>query len=73
MSDPTPKKLAISRDEIRAIYVEGEDAIIALVERLLQQIVVLEEWVKALENQLAKNSRNSSKATSAKESTHSLE
>lgn len=65
MSDSTSKKLAISRDEIRAIYADGEDAVIALVEGLLQRTVVLEERVEALENQLAKNSRNSSKPPSS--------
>jgi transposase len=64
LSDPAAKKLAISRDEIRAIYAQGEDAVIALVEGLLQRIAVLEERVEALENQLAKNSRNSSKPPS---------
>jgi transposase len=64
LSDPASKKQAISRDEIRAIYAQGEDAVIALVEGLLQRIVVLEERVEALENQIAKNSRNSSKPPS---------
>lgn len=65
MSQSNLKKLAISRDEIRAIYAEGEDAVIALVEGLLQRIVVLEERVEALENQISKNSGNSSKAPSS--------
>lgn len=64
MSDPTPKNLAMSRDEIRAIYAQGEDAVIALVEGLLQRIAGLEERIEALENQHAKNSRNSSKPPS---------
>jgi transposase len=64
LSDPATKKLVISRDEIRAIYAQGEDAVIALVEGLLQGISVLEERVEALENQVAKNSRNSSKPPS---------
>lgn len=64
MSQSNPKKLVISRDEIRAIYAQGEDAVIALVEGLLQRIVVLEERVEALEGQISKNSRNSSKAPS---------
>lgn len=65
MSKPTPKKLAISRDEIRAVYALGEDAVIGLVEGLLERIAVLEERVEALENQISKNSRNSSKAPSS--------
>jgi transposase len=64
LSDPASKKLAISRNEIQAIYAEGEDAVIALVEGLLQRIAMLEERVEALENQIAKNSRNSSKPPS---------
>lgn len=65
MSQSNPEKLVISRDETRAIYAQGEDAVIALVAGLLQRIVVLEERVEALENQNSKNSRNSSKAPSS--------
>lgn len=65
MSKSSPKKLTISRDEIRAVYAQGEDAVIALVEGLLEQIAVLEEQVEALENQSSKNTRNSSKAPSS--------
>jgi transposase len=65
LSESNPKELAIGRDEIRAVYAQGEDAVIALVEGLLERIVVLEERVEALENQLSKNSRNSSKAPSS--------
>ncbi|KAM3116349.1 DUF6444 domain-containing protein [Phormidesmis sp. 146-33] len=64
MSDLTPKTVAISRDEISAIYAQGEDAVIALVEGLVQRSAVLEARVEALENQQAKNSRNSSKPPS---------
>lgn len=52
MSEPTAQKLAISRDEIRAIYAQGEDAVIALVEALVEQfttqIVTLEQRVESL-------------------------
>jgi transposase len=65
LSETRPKKLTISRDEIRAVYAQGEDAVIALVEGLLERIAVLEERVEALENQISKNSRNSSKAPSS--------
>ncbi len=65
MSETSPKKLTISRDEIRVVYTQGEDAVIALVEGLLERIAVLEERVEALENQISKNSRNSSKAPSS--------
>jgi transposase len=56
--------LKISRDEIRAVYAEGEAAVIALVEGLVARINRLEARVEALENQLSKNSRNSSKPPS---------
>jgi transposase len=64
LSDPTPKQ-AIRPDEIRAIYAQGEDAVIALVEGLWQRIAFLEERVEGLENQCRKNSRNSSKPPSS--------
>jgi transposase len=56
--------LKISREEIRAVYAEGEAAVIALVESLVERINRLEARVEALENQLSKNSRNSSKPPS---------
>jgi len=65
LSQSSPKKLTIRRDEIRAVYAQGEDAVIALVEGLLERIAVLEARVEALENQISKNSRNSSKAPSS--------
>lgn len=65
MSDSPTQKLTISRDEIRAVYGQGEDAVIALVDGLLQRTVVLEERVEKLENQLGKHSRNSSKPPSS--------
>ena len=66
MNESTPK-VAISREEIRASYAQGEDAVIALVEGLLQRMTVLEERVEGLENQCRKNSRNSSKPPSSDE------
>ena len=54
----------ISREEIRAVYGQGEAAVIALVEGLLERIEQLEARVAALENQNSKNSRNSSKPPS---------
>lgn len=59
-----PARLSMSREEIRAVYAEGEDAVIALVESLIARINQLEERVEALENQVSKNSRNSSKPPS---------
>ena len=63
MSQPNPSK-SISREEIRAVYAQGEDAVIALVEGLLERIVQLETRLEALENQRQKDSRNSSKPPS---------
>jgi transposase len=60
---PSPR-LSISRDEIRAIYAQGEEAVIELVESLVARINALEDRVEALENQLSKTSRNSSKPPS---------
>lgn len=60
-----PPKQSITRDEIRAVYQQGEEAVIALVEGLLEKIVQLEARVEVLENQRQKNSRNSSKPPSS--------
>ena len=60
----TPR-LTISRDEIRAVYAQGEDSVIALFEGLLERINALEERVEALEHQLKKDSHNSSKPPSS--------
>ena len=62
----------LTREEIRAAYDQGPEAIIALVESLCAlldqqqaQIAELRARVKALEDQLATNSRNSSKPPSS--------
>lgn len=47
-------KLAIDREAIHAAYEQGEDAVVALIENLIERI-------EALENQTSKNSQNSSK------------
>jgi transposase len=57
--------LQITDDEIRATYAEGEDAVISLVKSLVERINGLEARVEALENQLKKNSHNSSKPPSS--------
>lgn len=59
-----PSKSKISPDEIRAVYRQGEEAVVTLVEGLLARITHLEERTKKLENQLKKDSRNSSKPPS---------
>ena len=62
----------MNRDEIRAVYKAGPEAVIELVERLYSlleqqqvQIVTLTARVKELEDQLATNSRNSSQPPSS--------
>jgi transposase len=55
---PTP-------DQVRAIYQQGEEAVVALVNQLVQMITAVEARVQALEDQLAKNSGNSSKPPSS--------
>jgi transposase len=58
------KQPKISREEIRAVYAQGEEAVIGLVESLLERIEQLEVRLETLENQQSKNSRNSSKPPS---------
>lgn len=59
----------LSREEIKAIYEQGPDAVTALVEGLVtafqQQIEQLNARIKELEDRLALNSRNSSKPPSS--------
>jgi transposase len=62
----------LSRDDLRAIYDQGLEAVIAVVERLIatiqqeqEQIVQLKVRVKDLEDRLALNSRNSNKPPSS--------
>ncbi len=64
MSQSVPQKLN-TQEEIRAVYRQGEDIVIALVEGLWERIGQLEERIKALENQRQKDSRNSSKPPSS--------
>lgn len=52
---------SISRDEIRAVYRQGEDAVISLVETLVERLNALEERVLKLEGQINKDSSNSHK------------
>jgi transposase len=48
LSHSCPREL-ISRDEIRAVYARGEEAVIELVEGLVEKLGKLEERVEALE------------------------
>lgn len=54
-----------SQDEVRAAYQQGEEAVVVLINRLIEIIAKLAAEVQALRNQLAKNSRNSSKPPSS--------
>ena len=57
--------ISMSRDEIRAVYRQGEDAVVALIEMLIARFNALEEKVARLEAQIAKDSHNSSKPPSS--------
>jgi transposase len=51
--------------DVKAAYLQGEEAVIALVDNLVALIRQLEARVQTLEDQLAKNSRNSGKPPSS--------
>jgi transposase len=69
----------MTREEIRTVYEQGPEAVVALVEQLFllitqqqeqiarqeEQIAQLQARVKELEDRLATNSRNSSKPPSS--------
>lgn len=55
----------IAPEEIRGIYAQGEEAVVAVVIELSERIETLGKQVKELEDRLAKNSRNSSKPPSS--------
>ena len=54
----------ISEAEIRAVYSQGEEAVVSLVGQLMSRLNHLEAEVKELKGQLGKNSSNSSKPPS---------
>jgi transposase len=54
-----------NRDEVRAAYQQGEEAVVELVDGLIKIIAGLAGRVQQLEDQLAKNSRNSGKPPSS--------
>jgi transposase len=54
-----------SEEEIRVIYRQGEDAVVALVGSLTGVVQALSDRVQALEDQIAKNSQNSGKPPSS--------
>src|SRR3990167_9179372 len=55
----------ISPEEALAIYHAGPEAVVKTICELSAKLVELEERLKALEDQIAKNSRNSSKPPSS--------
>ena len=57
-------KFNISEADIRAVYRQGEDAVVELVTALLARLADVEARLYKLENQQKKNSRNSSKPPS---------
>ncbi len=70
-SSQSGASISLSREDILGVYAEGPEAVVALVQTLcsiIQQqatrIAELEERVKSLEDQINKNSRNSSKPPS---------
>ena len=54
-----------SEDDIRAVYAQGEEAVVSLVMQLVNHLSRLEARVNDLEGRLSKNSRNSSKPPSS--------
>jgi len=60
----TPRGLPTPED-VHAAYLQGEEAVLALVGQLTALILNLQARVDALEDQLGKNSRNSSKPPSS--------
>jgi len=57
--------IKMSREEIRAIYQKGEDAVVGLIEMLIDRINKLEEEVIELKAKVNKDSHNSSKPPSS--------
>lgn len=55
----------MKREEIRAIYDQGPDAVFALVETLVAQVNILAARVRELESRINTNSRNSGKPPSS--------
>jgi len=58
------RTVQLSETEIRAIYAQGEGAVVSLVTQLLERLKSLEAEVKELQGRLSKDSHNSSKPPS---------
>lgn len=61
---PSKPLIQVTPSEIRAVYAQGEDAVVSLVTQLMEQVNQLALQVKALEGRISKTSRNSSKPPS---------
>jgi transposase len=57
-------KIELSDSDIRALYGQGEEAVVSLVRRLLEQVEKLESRIEELEGRAKKTSSNSSKPPS---------
>jgi transposase len=60
----TPTQLP-TPDEIRTVYQQGEEGVLAVFEKLATTVRALEAKIQALEDQIAKDSHNSSKPPSS--------
>jgi transposase len=56
--------IKMSREDIRAVYRQGEEAVVALIEMLIERLNTLEQEVRELKEQRSKDSHNSSKPPS---------
>ncbi|MCJ7623558.1 MAG: DUF6444 domain-containing protein, partial [Anaerolineaceae bacterium] len=54
-----------TKEEIRTIYLEGEEAVIAVLDRLVATIRSLEARIQVMEDQITKDSHNSGKPPSS--------
>jgi len=57
--------MTLTEEDVRAVYAQGEAAVVALVMELGQQVGALAQEVKALKERLGKNSRNSNRPPSS--------
>lgn len=58
------RRIKLSEDEIRAVYRQGEDAVVSLVTQLLERLDAVESRLEALEGRTKKTSQNSHKPPS---------
>jgi transposase len=59
--NPKEPKIELNESEIRALYGQGEEAVVSLVRRLLEQVKKLESRIEELGGRAKKTSSNSSK------------